>query len=146
MPAVSEPEAPGRLEEPSTIALVRRPRILVFNQYYAPAFESTAQLLTQLCESLEPDYDVTVVTGVVPGAGPARDVINGVDVHRVWSTSFPRRRLSLRGANYLSYVGSSLWGGVTERKPDLILCMSDPPFMPAFARIVGRRFRSPYVA
>jgi colanic acid biosynthesis glycosyl transferase WcaI len=64
----------------------------------------------------------------------------------VWSTSFPRRRLSLRGINYLSYVGSSLWAGVTEVKPDLIICMSDPPFMPAFARIVAQRFRVPYIA
>jgi glycosyltransferase involved in cell wall biosynthesis len=125
---------------------VSRPRVLVFNQYYSPAFESTAQLLTQLCESLAAEYDIAVVTGVVEGAGPSRDTVNGVEVHRVWSTSFPRRRLSLRGINYLSYVGSSLWAGVTEQKPDLILCMSDPPFMPGFARVVAQRFRVPYVA
>jgi colanic acid biosynthesis glycosyl transferase WcaI len=125
---------------------VPRARILVFNQYYAPAFESTAQLLTQLCESLADDFDVTIVTGVVEGAEPSRHVVKGVEVHRVWSTSFPRRRLSLRGVNYLSYVGSSLWAGMTEQRPDLVVCMSDPPFVPAFARLAARRFGVPYVA
>ena len=123
-----------------------RRRILVFNQYYAPAFESTAQLLTQLCEELAEDYDVTVVTGVTESAGPGREVRNGVEVVRVFSTAFERRRLSRRGANYLTYVGSSLWAGLTERRPDIVLCMSDPPFVPAFARLAARRFRVPYIA
>src|SRR4051794_674870 len=96
LPHVSEAPQGTCPQEPSTIAPVPRARILVFNQYYSPAFESTAQLLTQLCESLADDYDVTVVTGVVEGAEPSRHEVNGVKVHRVWSTSFPRRRLSLR--------------------------------------------------
>ncbi|MDX6477387.1 MAG: hypothetical protein QOH95_2898 [Gaiellaceae bacterium] len=123
-----------------------RRRILVFNQYYAPAFESTAQLLTQLCEELVRDYDVTVVTGVVDRAGPGRELRNGVEVVRVFSTSFDRRRLSRRATNYITYVGSSLWTGLTEQPPDIVISMSDPPFVPAFARLAARRFRVPYVA
>jgi hypothetical protein len=38
-------------------------RLLVLNQYYAPGIEATAQLLTELCEGLATEYDVTVVTG-----------------------------------------------------------------------------------
>lgn len=123
-----------------------RRRILVFNQYYTPAFESTAQLLTQLCEELARDYEVTVVTGVVDGAGPGRELRNGVEVLRVFSTSFERRRLTRRATNYLTYVGSSLWAGLTERRPDIVVCMSDPPFVPAFARLAASRFRVPYIA
>ena len=40
--------------------------ILVLNQYYWPGVEATAQLLSQLCEALAEDYDVTVVTGALP--------------------------------------------------------------------------------
>ena len=94
-----------------------RRRILVFNQYYAPAFESTAQLLTQLCEALAEDYEVSVITGVTEGAGPGREVRGGVDVLRVFSTAFERRRLSRRATNYLTYVASSLREGLTERPP-----------------------------
>jgi putative colanic acid biosynthesis glycosyltransferase WcaI len=123
-----------------------RRRILVFNQYYAPAFESTAQLLTQLCEALAEDYEVSVITGVTEGAGPGREVRGGVDVLRVFSTTFERRRLSRRATNYLTYVASSLREGLTRRRPDLIVSMSDPPFVPAFAFVAARRFRVPYVS
>jgi len=123
---------------------VRRRRILVLNQYYAPAFESTGQLLTQLCEALAEDYDVTVLTAAVEGA-PARERQNGVDVIRVFSTSFERRRLPLRAANYLSYVASSLGRALGEARPDLVLCMSDPPFIGSLARMTALRHRVPYL-
>lgn len=123
-----------------------RRRILVLNQYYAPGFESTAQLLAELCEALAADFDVTVVTGVVEGAAPGRELRNGVEVVRVISTAYERTRLSRRATNYLTYVGSSLWSALTERRPDLVLCMSDPPFVSAFAWAAARRHRVPYIA
>ncbi len=46
----------------------RRQRLLVLNQYYWPGVEATANLLTELCEALAADYDVTVITGAAPGA------------------------------------------------------------------------------
>lgn len=125
---------------------VPRRRILVLNQYYAPAMESTAQLLTQLCEKLVDEYDVTVVTGVVDGAPPGRSVLNGVEVVRVWSTAFERSRLGKRGLNYLTYAGSSLLVAVGHADADLVFCMSDPPFIPAFAWLAARRRSAPYVA
>lgn len=123
-----------------------RRRILIFNQYYAPAVESTAQLLTQLCEALAEEYEVTVVTGVVEGTSPGRETVNGVEVVRVFSTAFERRRLSLRATNYFTYVMSSLWVGSAREEADLVLCMSDPPFVSAFARLAALRLRVPYVA
>src|SRR5437763_535707 len=60
-----------------------RRRILVLNQYYAPAFGSTAQLLTQLCEDLASDYDVTVITGAVEGAARGRLIDKAVDPERI---------------------------------------------------------------
>jgi len=39
----------------------RKPRLLVLNQYYWPGIEATAQLLTELCEALAEDMEVTVV-------------------------------------------------------------------------------------
>jgi colanic acid biosynthesis glycosyl transferase WcaI len=125
---------------------VPRSRILVLNQYYAPAFESTGQLLTQLCEALAADHDVSVVTGAVDGAGRGHERRNGVDVIRVSSTSFERRRLSLRALNYVTYALSSIAIGLTRSRPDLVVCMSDPPFVPAFAYFIARRYRVPYVA
>ena len=84
-----------------------RPHILVLNQYYWPGREATAVLLTELCEYLARHYDVTVVTGFLhdPPTEPGHFERNGVQIIRVRSTSYERRRLSLRGVNYLSYLG-----------------------------------------
>jgi len=124
---------------------VSRPRLLVVNQYYTPAFEATAQLLTQLCEALAEDYQVTVVTGVVEGTRPGREVLNGVEVIRVFSTAYERRRLALRATNYLTYSVSSIWKLLTGSRPDVVICMSDPPFVADLAYLAARRARAPYI-
>lgn len=121
-----------------------RPSLLVLNQYYAPGHESTAQLLTELCEALADEYDVTVVTGTVYAAPrPERTVRNGVHIVRVGSTAFDRSRLALRGFNYLSFVVLALLAGLRRPRPELVLCLSDPPFVSAIGVVVARRHRVP---
>src|SRR2546430_17081058 len=96
----------------------RRPRLLVFNQYYRPAVEATAHLLTELCEGLADEYDITVVTGAHPDSPSGRSTRNGVEIVRVASSSYDRRRLSLRGVNYLSYVTLPMAAGAGEGGPE----------------------------
>lgn len=121
-----------------------RPVLLVLNQYYAPGYESTAHLLTELCEALAADYDVTIVTGTVEHAPePERTTRNGVNVVRVSSTTFDRSRLALRGLNYVSFFALALLAGLRQRKPDLILCLSDPPFISVAGVAIARRHGAP---
>ena len=126
-------------------AAARRPRLLVLNQYYRPGVEATANLLAELCEELARDYDVTVVTGRLPNAEPGRFVENGVEVVRVASTAYDRRRLSRRALNYMTYFGLTLLESLRERPPDVVLCMTDPPFVGDAAYVVARRFGAPLV-
>ncbi len=121
-------------------------RLLVLNQYYWPGIEATAQLLTELCEGLAGKYDITVVAGTTAGAGPGRQVRNGVEIIRVPSTAFSRRRLPARAVNYLSYVVLAALRGLGARRPDLVVCKTDPPFLGAAAYLVARRFGVPLVA
>lgn len=125
----------------------RRPRILVFNQYYWPGVEATAHLLSELCAELTSDYDITVVTGSLrlPDGNAGRYVHRGVEIVRVRSSVFDRRRLLLRGVNYLTYLVQSLLAGLRQGKPDVVLCMTDPPFLADTAVLVARRFRVPLV-
>jgi colanic acid biosynthesis glycosyl transferase WcaI len=123
----------------------RRPRVLVFNQYYQPGVEATAKLLTELCVALAADLDVTVVTGNVPGAGFGRSLQDGVEVVRVRSTAFDRSHLGRRAANYFSYLAQALKVGVTRPRPDVVLCMTDPPMVADVALLVARRFGVPLV-
>jgi colanic acid biosynthesis glycosyl transferase WcaI len=125
----------------------RRPRLLVLNQYYWPGHEATAVLLTELCEYLVDFYDVTVITGLlhdpqIPAGGSER---NGVRVVRVHSTYFERRRISLRGLNYLTYLGMSGLTSAFARRPDAVIAMTDPPIAGVLAAALGRRWRVPVV-
>jgi colanic acid biosynthesis glycosyl transferase WcaI len=124
-----------------------KPRLLVLNQYYWPGVEATAQLLHQLCSMLVDQFEVTVITGMLalPGVKPGTSVVNGVKVVRVSSTSYARSRLMLRGLNYLTYLLQSLQAGLRQPRPDVILCMTDPPMLADIGLILARRFRAPIV-
>ena len=120
----------------------RRPHLLVLNQYYWPGVEATANLLTELCEALAATHDVTVITGAAKGQ-PARQVRNGVQIVRIRSSAFDRSHLLRRAVNYVTYLFGLMWRAMLTRRPDLVVCMTDPPFIGAFARVVAARFRAP---
>jgi glycosyltransferase involved in cell wall biosynthesis len=125
---------------------VARPRLLVLNQYYWPGVEATAHLLSELCEAIADEFDVTVVTGMVPDQAEAGvSERNGVRIVRVGSTAYDRSRLSLRALNYVTYLGLSFLEGLRVPKPDAILCMTDPPVIADIALVLARRFRVPLV-
>jgi glycosyltransferase involved in cell wall biosynthesis len=50
-----------------------------------------------------------------------------------------------RGANYLTYLGNALISGLRGSRPDVVLCMTDPPIVADVALLVARRFRVPLV-
>jgi putative colanic acid biosynthesis glycosyltransferase WcaI len=124
-----------------------RPKLLVLNQYYWPGVEATAHLLTELCEGLSADYDVTVVTGRLRGHehASAREVRNGVQIVRVRSTAYDRAPLSRRGVNYITYLGLAAVRALGADRPDVVLCMTDPPVIGDVALLAARRFRVPLV-
>jgi len=122
-----------------------RPRLLVLNQYYRPGVEATGQLLADLCEELAKDFDVTVVTATLRNAPAGRDVRDGVEVIRVRSAAFERRRLWLRALNYTTFLVQSLRVGLARERPDVVLSMTDPPVIANVALLVARRFRAPLV-
>ena len=131
---------------PSEADAGARPRLLVLNQYYWPGVEATAHLLAELCEALAEEFEITVVTGMVAGAeSPGRGEKGGVDIVRVGSTAYDRSKLSLRAANYLTYLGLSLWEGLKVERPDVVLCMTDPPVIADLALVLARRFDAPLV-
>jgi colanic acid biosynthesis glycosyl transferase WcaI len=126
---------------------MKKPSILVINQYYRPGFEATAQLLGDLCEALSDRFQVSVVTGAlaVPPAPRGRFEANGVHVVRVPSTTFDRAGLGRRGMNYLTFLLSASSEALRARRPDVVLCMTDPPVVGDVALFVARRFRAPLV-
>ncbi len=124
----------------------RRPRLLVLNQYYWPGVEATAHLLSELCEALSSEFDITVVTGKIRGAQNERRITHeGVEVRRVRSTAFFRANIWLRAINYVTYLIGSALDCIRLRRPDAVFCMTDPPIIGNVALLVARRFHAPLV-
>lgn len=126
---------------------VRRPRLLVLNQYYWPGLEATGHLLSELLAALADDFDITIVTGRIAVHAPRSErlVHDGVRVIRVRSTAFDRTRLFARSLNYITYLLESLRVALFTRRPGAVLCMTDPPVIGNVALVVARRFRRPLV-
>ena len=123
----------------------KRTKLLVINQYYAPGVEATGRLLADLCTGLADDFDVTVVTGTLPNAPADRRQVHGVDVIRVRSTAFARRRPLARALNYATFLVQALRVAMRSERPDVVLAMTDPPVIGSVALAVARRFHAPLV-
>lgn len=126
---------------------MKKPRVLVINQYYRPGFEATAQLLGDLCEALSESFDVSVVTGAlaIPPAPSGRFDANGVHLVRVPSTTFDRAGLGRRALNYLTFLAGAFLEALRAKRPDVVVCMTDPPVVGDVGLVVARRFRVPLV-
>ncbi|MGH3109966.1 MAG: glycosyltransferase family 4 protein, partial [Gaiellaceae bacterium] len=74
---------------------------------------------------------------------PRTDEHNGVRITRVSSTSYDRAELARRAANYFSYLGAAGAYALASPRPELVLCMTDPPIVGDLGVAVGRRFGAP---
>lgn len=113
------------------------PRLLFVNQYYWPDNASTAQLLADLAEDLASQgYECHVVCsrGGYAGQGadqqlPARQVHNGVQIHRVAASAFGRKSIVGRMTDYLSYYASAMLKGLTLPRCDAVVTLTTPPLI-----------------
>ncbi|MCB1970561.1 MAG: glycosyltransferase family 4 protein [Geminicoccaceae bacterium] len=131
----------------------RRHRVIAVNRFYAPDYSATAQLLTDLMEQLARDGRRPVVVTsrldyeTTGNPLPIRQVINGVEIQRVWSTSFGRHGLAGRLVDYLTFFASSFLRLVRLSRPgDIILAKTDPPMITVTAALAASLRRARLVA
>ena len=86
---------------------------IFLNRYYAPDHSATSQMLTDLAVSLaQAGEEVHVITSRLLYEGtsatlPATELLDGVSIHRVWTSAFGRRRLAGRAFDYLTIYASA---------------------------------------
>jgi glycosyltransferase involved in cell wall biosynthesis len=100
----------------------------VLNYYYGPS-ESTGQLLRELCEDLATEMPVTMVAARPGDEETKRMPHRGVDVRWVPSTRFGKGSIALRLLDYLSFLLCALPTVFRAPRPDVVLCMTNPPFV-----------------
>lgn len=110
-------------------------RILLLNQFYKPDVAATGQLLADLAEGLaQRGHEVHVLCSRQPYNGgdivlSAREIINGVCVHRVHTTRFGRKCRLGRIAGYLSFYVFASWRALWLPKMDVCISLTTPPFI-----------------
>ncbi|MCB1702358.1 MAG: glycosyltransferase family 4 protein [Halioglobus sp.] len=110
--------------------------IVFANRYYAPDMAATSQIVSDLAAQLAASgYTVEVITSRQryddPLAGlPSRETLDGVRVHRIWTSTFGRANLAGRAVDYLSFYLSFFFTCLRTLKRDSVLvCCTDPPLL-----------------
>jgi glycosyltransferase involved in cell wall biosynthesis len=110
--------------------------VLFINRSYWPDVEATGQLLSELCEDLADEFDVTVVCGrarrvvdEVPHGAESLRSRNRVQIRRVRHTQFDKASFIGRLANMLTFQLAATWSAITAPRPDIVVVETDPPFL-----------------
>lgn len=117
-------------------------RLWFINRFFYPDLPATAQILTELAEDLVAQgAHVTVVTGRVVYLGgeaslPGKDFYKGIEIRRVWSTSFGRRSALGRLVDYVSFNLSALVVSLYAKREDCLVVLTDPPLLSVLAAAV----------
>ena len=133
-------------------------KILFFSHYFPPEGNAPASRTYEHCVRwVKAGYEVTVVTGVpnVPNGVPyvgyqnrwrrQHELIDGIKVIRVWTYLAPNAGFAKRILNYLSYMLTAFWVGMTVKRPDVIIATS-PQFFCGWAGVLTQFFRrTPFI-
>jgi glycosyltransferase involved in cell wall biosynthesis len=128
----------------------RRPLHIIFlNRFFHPDQSATSQMLSDLAFALAArGRKVSVITSRQrfdqPGARlPGREVIDGVDIHRVPTSRFGRSYLPGRVVDYLAFCGAAAWTLLRlARCGDVIVAKTDPPMLSVIAAPLTRLRRA----
>jgi colanic acid biosynthesis glycosyl transferase WcaI len=128
---------------------VHASRVVFVNRYFYPDESATAQLLTDLAIGLSAGgIEVHIVCSRQLYQSPmaqlaAHEIVEGVIVHRVWTTRFGRRRLLGRALDYASfYITCAVALMRMLRRADIVVAKTDPPLISIIAAIAARLKRA----
>jgi glycosyltransferase involved in cell wall biosynthesis len=128
-------------------------QILFLTHYFPPEVNAPAsRTYEHAVRWVRAGHRVTVITcnpncptGILfPGyrnrLWPQREVVDGIEVIRVWTYLAPNAGTLRRILNYLSYMLSAVFAGLWIRRPDVIVATS-PQFFCGWAGVILSRLR-----
>ena len=115
-------------------------KLVILNRYFHPDESATSRMASSLAFNLaDRGWPVHAVSSRqllgAPDAGlPRREAVDGVIVHRIWTSRFGRRHLLGRAIDYLTYYASVfLWLLWSTRRGDILIIATDPPLLSVLA-------------
>jgi colanic acid biosynthesis glycosyl transferase WcaI len=111
-------------------------KVIFINRYFFPDQSATSQMLSDLSFGLAQRGFLVHVICSRQLYAQARaslaplEAVNGVTVHRVWTTRFGRVRLAGRALDYISFYLSSAWVLLKMlKRGDTVVAKTDPPLI-----------------
>ncbi len=121
---------------------------MFLNRSFWPDPEATGQFLTELCDDLSREHQITFIAGPsLHQSAPQRKLIarekrGNIDIIRTWGTRFGKRRLAGRIANLASYFCLAAMAAFRAERPDVIIAETDPPLLGVLGAILKKRHRA----
>ncbi|MAB81992.1 MAG: hypothetical protein CMJ24_00970, partial [Phycisphaerae bacterium] len=125
-------------------------RVLLINQVFYPDVAATAQHGHDLARDLVRNgHEVTAIAsrsiyGKKGAALSSRDVVDGIEIHRVGRSFFGKVGIIGRFADFGLFYIAALSKAILLPKHDVVVCFTTPPFISALGRILkaikGTRF------
>ena len=120
------------------------PKILMLCQLFYPELVSTGQTLTELAESLTGlGVEVQVCCGpptiINEKTKTPKDYDhNGIRIHRVWGTTFPKLSTIGKMVNQITYAVSTFFYLLFNKIDRPVLVVTNPPFLGAICVVIKR--------
>lgn len=121
-------------------------RVVFLNQTFHPDVAATAQHAFDLARHLAAQgHEVHAVAsrslyGERGVALPAEETVEGVRIHRVGRSWFGKAGIAARLLDFVRFIASSTRRLLVLPRPDVIVCLTTPPFI-ALAGLLARRLR-----
>ena len=124
-------------------------KILLIANYFYPEVASTGQLLTEMCEGLQKNFDITVICEVPCYTGKRDDTYQGkkiyyekyknINVIRVDVPEFDKKNKKSRIKYILKYFFNSRKAIRKLEKFDIIMTISQPPVLGGMLGVYAKR-------
>jgi len=117
-------------------------RVVLANRYFYPDQSATSRMVTSLAHELVREGIETTVLASRSyhdkgkGALPARETIDGINVHRIWTSGFGRGKLAGRAVDYATFhLSAAAWFAANAKKDDICVVCTDPPLLSVSAAL-----------
>ena len=111
-------------------------RVWIISELYYPEETSTGHFMTKIAEGLSLEFTVKTLCAQPSYSkwgvrAPKREIHNGVDIIRCYSTTFDKNKLPLRVINLLTISFSIFLNALLYlRYGDFVLVVTNPPLLP----------------
>ena len=124
-------------------------KMLVYAHYFYPDVASTGQILTELCQGLQNDFEITVICVVPSYTGKITEEyknekfyyekLENINIIRVSVLEFDKNKKVTRIKNILSYFFNSIKATKKVGKQNIVYTISQPPVLGGLLGYIGKK-------